>query len=756
MSEENSVNNSKNVVQNSPLHGESIHIGDVNNYGEKKNVRSIPYFFSETKGKNKDQRSYQDYLNADIFPYRDRTSYKKDHPEETKGLITEEDILEILYNENKLGSIIMGRGGIGKTRTMYEVGLLAHKAGWKTWVIDFGAAYVDSFFVRLGEDDLKEEKHLLVFDYIEESESFDTIVKQLAQYHKGGNIRVLGNCRKSFSRSLKSSLDTAAKFFPIINFTTEETGETAYQNFVINQITNPFRKKIITKSIFKLRSSFAVFLRYLFDTKKDNLNLQGDITFEAWLIRRLKLTLENHLPTGTKFDEYLDEIIQQLLLLPVSGEAAEDCLDESILHQKLITDGWLQMARDRLDTIHDTIKDTLLVYFLDGKDLLQGVRQSFKFAYQHNGLKNWVRSYERILDEDLFQSDFFFNFFIRTLKKNKYPDFNTYHLIKSALLSEEQKFDLIVQRESFFADFVLSNNFGLPLAFALNFFSKEENQKNTPPRLQQLVQNWINANQSFVDSPFLADRILSTYLKKYGHNEFIQSYLEQFIKNQNPVSGNYTFRVWLEQGGDKEWIKAHVERYLQANAADKEAPFVFKAWLDQGGETEWIKAHVERYLQANAADKEAQFVFKAWLEQGGDKEWIKAHVERYLQVNAADKEASFVFKAWLEQGGKVAVVRSYVYKYLEKNAALYSSSFVYQAYLKKANYDKDNLKPYLQQWLARYAKNKNTKYLLILWLTQTKDNPFIKPYLQEWLDEYPYDTFASKLQKEWIKNDTDT
>lgn len=172
------------------------------------------------------------------------------------------------------------------------------------------------------------------------------------------------------------------------------------------------------------------------------------------------------------------------------------------------------MINERLDTIHDTIKDTLLVHFLDGKDLQQAVRQSFKFAYQHKGLKNWIRAYERILDEDLFQSDFFFNFFNKTLKKDKYPEFDAYYLIKSALLSEEQKFDLIVQKESFFVDFVQSNDFGLPLAFALNFFSKEDNQNNTPPRLQQLAHNWIKANPNFVDTPLLADRFLSTYLKK--------------------------------------------------------------------------------------------------------------------------------------------------------------------------------------------------------------------------------------------------
>ncbi len=141
-----------------------------------------------------------------------------------------------------------------------------------------------------------------------------------------------------------------------------------------------------------------------------------------------------------------------------------------------------------------------------------------------------------------------------------------------------------------------------------------------------------------------------------------------------------------------------------------------------------------------------------WLKQGGATATIKDYVDLYLQANAADKDAQFVLAAWLKQGGAIAFIKDYVYDYLKKHAALKSSSFVYQAYLKKAKKDKDNLKPYLNKWLAQYATDKNTKFLLILWLTQTKDNPYIQPYLQQWLDKHPNDNFASLLVEQWIEN----
>jgi hypothetical protein len=903
LSEKHSIRDSRNVAYNNDIKAHLVHIGDKYEIryenGSVDLVPSVLEFLALKITKDQDKRNYQDYLNATILPYCARTAYKDQHLKEDSLFVTETDILQAL--DQQLGCIIMGRGGIGKTRTMYEVGKMAEESGWSTLVLPSNFVAVKFLLSNLN----KEQKYLLVFDYIEESESFGAVVEYIVEHRREGQLKILANCRRSFYENLKSLLYTSKHLFHIADFANPnaQDDEAAYQNWVVKEIIRPFRKKIKfkankNKTFFRLRSSFAVFLRYLLDKGATNLNLHQFDTFEAWLIRRLELTL-NNAPTAQRID--LNTVAQQLLLLPVFDEQVDDYLTNFELHEKLITDGWLQeteyFGRERLDTVHDTVKDELLLNLLRPKNeterqLRRQVTSSLQFAYQHNGLKNWFRAYERIMDEPIFEPypNFFFEFFKKKLSREQYPEFNAYYLTKSALLSEEQKFDLIVKKEAFFADFVLSSNFGLPLAYALNFFSKEENQHNTPPRLQHLAQNWITANQGFVDVPFLADRMLSTYLKKYGQDAHIQPYLHQFIQKQNPISGNYTIRVWLDQGGttatieaflleylqanaaDKEarfvlgaWLKQGGERatieafllkylqanaadkeasfvlgewlkqggatatatievfllkYLQANAADKEASFVLGEWLKQGGATATIKDYVDLYLQANAADKDAQFVLAAWLKQGGeiafikdyvdlyleanaadkeasfvlgewlkqggatatikdyvdlylqanaaDKEasfvlgawlnqggaiaFIKDYIDLYLEANAADKEAQFVLAAWLKQGGAIAFIKDYVYDYLKKHAALKSSSFVYQAYLKKAKKDKDNLKPYLNKWLAQYATDKNTKFLLILWLTQTKDNPYIQPYLQQWLDKHPNDNFASLLVEQWIEN----
>lgn len=64
------------------------------------------------------------------------------------------------------GGIISGKGGVGKTRLMLEMGILAHEQGWNVLVLN--DRFEDE--AELGEflDALERKRHLLLIDYIEE------------------------------------------------------------------------------------------------------------------------------------------------------------------------------------------------------------------------------------------------------------------------------------------------------------------------------------------------------------------------------------------------------------------------------------------------------------------------------------------------------------------------------------------------------------------------------------------------------------
>ncbi len=79
---------------------------------------------------------------------------------------------------------------------MYEVGNLAHQAGWQTFVIQADFTAVNFFLAHIEED----KPCLLIFDYIEESESFEEVARYLVKNKREGQIKLLGNCRKSYTK----------------------------------------------------------------------------------------------------------------------------------------------------------------------------------------------------------------------------------------------------------------------------------------------------------------------------------------------------------------------------------------------------------------------------------------------------------------------------------------------------------------------------------------------------------------------------
>jgi hypothetical protein len=78
---------------------------------------------------------YEDWLDGAVLPYISRDNYIQTHPG-VANLTSEAELLERLITSVRHGGLmIYGDGGIGKTRLMLEISLMAEKKGWVAYHI---------------------------------------------------------------------------------------------------------------------------------------------------------------------------------------------------------------------------------------------------------------------------------------------------------------------------------------------------------------------------------------------------------------------------------------------------------------------------------------------------------------------------------------------------------------------------------------------------------------------------------------------
>ena len=139
---------------------------------------------------------YKDYLNPSVRPYISRDAYVREHPE-ASGLTGEAAILERLMTSQKHGGVmIYGDGGIGKTRLMLELGLMAEKNGWVVYYISHQLQDLS----RLKSCLTPGNHYLLMFDSIEDHPLFTCdLIDKLEQIAPGVSVKAAANCRTIYS-----------------------------------------------------------------------------------------------------------------------------------------------------------------------------------------------------------------------------------------------------------------------------------------------------------------------------------------------------------------------------------------------------------------------------------------------------------------------------------------------------------------------------------------------------------------------------
>ena len=135
---------------------------------------------------------YKQNLYGSKLAFISRTDYKKQNPND--NIETEKEIFDKLFGvDTHSGILIHGQGGVGKTRLMLELGLMAKEQKWI-------ALRVTKNLKELQDLDLKPNaNYCLLFDYIEENTHFTAdIADKLFELFPHSHIKIIATSRTSF------------------------------------------------------------------------------------------------------------------------------------------------------------------------------------------------------------------------------------------------------------------------------------------------------------------------------------------------------------------------------------------------------------------------------------------------------------------------------------------------------------------------------------------------------------------------------
>jgi hypothetical protein len=752
---------------------------------------------------------YKDYLNSEKLKYFSRDDYRRENPEAVE-LVTETEILEELLHRDRYGGcIIYGEGGIGKTRMMVE---LAARAENQEWIVYKITNKLKSL-VSLRDWLYPGSNHLLVFDYIEENPLFaPDILEQLYDLYPDANIKVIGNCRKTYIDI--SELMESEAFLKVNVSLKDRQRELDYKNYVVGNILGDLQRFFkVDKSFYELRPSFAVFLRFLNEEYKEEeeLDFRNVGSFREWLKKRLRLTF------GVESYKELSlhkERFYLFYILPSTGALTDNlCSNYNDIILALKKDGWLEddenlLGKDEykneLRVIHDTIAEEILIFRLeDHRELLKNeIKEIFDYAIANHSFENCFRLFERIshwfVNEEFHTREeisrhslLFYELFSQYIDRCQHACEPLRDLLtRTSLMGEESIVTLLVEKANFFKESIQSRVFGLRLALKMKYFSKNDSSVNIKDKVRILLDMWLAANHDFLKYRYLSVRVIADFLKLFdlgdhlgpkgkaivyakkwleefyltieaeflikscldagGEKEMVKEYIPLWLKKfPLEMETSFVIKSWLNAKGDKEIIIDYILHWLKKFPLEMETHFVIKSWLDAVGEKEMVKEYIPSWLKKFPLEKETSFVIKSWLDAKGEKEMVKDYIPPWLKKFPLEMETSFVIKSWLDAGGERELVKEYIPPWLKKFLLEMKTSFVIQSWL-DAGGERELVKEYIPLWLKKFPLEKETSFVIQSWLDAGGKKEMVKEYIAPWLKKFPLEMETRFVIKFWL------
>ena len=726
--------------------------------------------------------TFRQYLQSGRLPYFSLEAYRASHE---ATLLPETALLAAMEAEAG-GLLITGRGGVGKTRLMLELGALANQVGWT--VLRVLPSFDRAAMEQLAERATPGDRILLLVDYVELHPGFEEIAGLIRDVNETYtlNIRYVANCRGTYYRQLSAltghrRIDVS----PAIGAEADEYGRYAAET--VRHILAHSDIALTDDALAVCRDTpvLAVFLSFLVHSgqQADLGDLLRERDFGTWVAKRVQMSFREPVQR---------ELAILVALLPLRSAAAA-ALPRRLreLLDRLVTDGWAARdygaaGEDAYVMAHDVLADQILLsYACDIPDTVDGFAGDLlDVAATADSIESALIALQRVSTEPVFDGlDWLTVVNAQIEAKPEIWGANAEWLVVTTLLGPAQCIELLRDHRAEWSgiedDVEVQNRFAWLARWALRSEDEELSPQAqaalkewvlagaeaatsinfvitwalrlAPEEARAAAERWIAAHPLDFQTHYVLVAWLESGLPAEEIGDVVASWAERYADVERLT---FVVRAWLEADGDWRRLAGPVGRWTSEFATRLDARFVYAAWLDAGGDSTLVTEPISRWLAHHAETLEAGFVYKAWLDAGGDRELVSEPISRWLVQHAANLEAGFVYAGWLDGGGDFTLVAESISRWLDLHAEVLVARFVYKAWLDGGG-DSTLVAGSISRWLVQHAEVLQAGFVYKAWLDAGGDRELVSEPISRWLVQHAEAFEAQFVYKAWLNADGD-
>jgi hypothetical protein len=687
--------------------------------------------------------TFRQYLQTGRLPYFSLEAYRAGHD---ATLLPETALLAAMEDESG-GLLITGRGGVGKTRLMLELGALADEVGWTV-------LRVLPSFDRVGMEQLVEraapgDRLLLLIDYVELHQGFEEIAGLIRDVNEtyALNIRYVANCRGTYYRQLAAltghrRIDVS----PAIGAEAVEYGQYAAET--VQHILAHSGIPLTDDALAVCRDTpvLAVFLSYLVHSgqQADLGDLLRERDFGTWVAKRVQMSFSE--PVRRE----LAMLVALLPLRPAAVVTLPPTLRE--LLDRLVTDGWAARehgieGEEAYVMAHDVLADQILLsYAFDIPDTIEVFAGDLlDVAATADSIESALIALQRVSTEPVLERlDWLTVVNAQIEAKPEIWGANAKWLVVTPLLGPTQHIELLRRHRAEWSgiedDVEVQNRF----AWLARWVLRSEDEELSP-QAQAALKEWVVAGAEAAASI----NFVITWALRLAPEEARAAAERWIAANPLDFQTHYVLVAWLESGLPAEEIGDAVARWADHYAGVMRLTFVVRAWLEAGGDWRRLTEPIRRWIDDHGEVLEAQFVYAAWLDAGGDRGMVTEPIRRWIDNHARTLEAGFVYAAWLDAGGDRGMVTEPIRRWIDDHGEVLEAQFVYKAWL-DAGGDRGMVTEPIRRWIDDHGEHLEAQFVYKAWLNAGGDRAMVSAQVRRWLDLHGSEEDADYMYRAWL------
>lgn len=599
---------------------------------------------------------FRSYLHSSKLPYFSLTNFEKISGEKSP-IITENNIINSFSETNKIGKIIIGPAGVGKTRMALQIGELARQDEWIVFLVNASSVPLSSIG-QLFEGLKESDKVLLIIDYVELMEHFKGFAEEINNYNNkyGKKVFYIATVRQSYYYRVLSDEST----HECIKLDIDPLNDwmIKYMEKVVSHILEtskiPQYKEYIP--ICKNIPVLAVLVVYLYQNVKttDIKDILEAKDFGVWFSKHLKLTLP--------FTE--DSLVAKFMLcLPMSERMLERLpSDFEIIKNKLSTDGWIESPKEinqKRYAIHDVISDRVVISYCYSirPEVKSFVKKAFEFAREYNSLGSVLVAFERIIDcEPLSGIDFHS---LITNEMTKHPIEWRPHRIRlliTSLLDESQQIMLLGENKDYWNDLFAESSFHQAIGWLIGWLAREENQSSQRIiSLRNILEPFIAPILVNIKNNYVICRALELWPDKY-----CKQASEWLEKNMDDSKISYILSAYIRSSRYDKDIEKELTKWFNIHSTDYESYHVLRALFGVGRtsplETNWFK----NWLSTNVSSPKARKLIILYLENGSKFYYLKDLFIKNIKDQKEDSIRHYWIVYWIDYADEIKSIEQYI------------------------------------------------------------------------------------------------